>query len=475
MTLSLAPASDLHTGNIRRRLFLLLGRAFAMVVVLTLVLLLTLAALVLANASRLTRTFKPAFAYALETYYFVQGSWVGVENLTHKTQNAGENDWEQGLLLDATGHIVMDNGRADTPRIGQSLPLSAQALTIPLTVNNVEVGTFVVTQPFDVGLLRLFIGLLPPLVFVSFFTGLLTLLIGLLLMRRVVTPLADVIAAAHSVAGGDLSTRVQVRGPGDLRGLTDSFNHMAETLERDDHERRNLLADIAHELRTPLTVMRGKLEGIVDGVYPADEAHVAPVLEETYILERLVEDLRLLTLAEARQLHFDRRPLDLSELARRAADLFQAEADEKSIALTVGAEAGLPLVVADPQRVGQVISNLIGNALRYVPANGRVEIAVRSSAQAVELAISDTGPGVPEADLPKLFDRFWRSEKSRSRAEGGAGLGLAIARQLIEAQGGTVSASNLHGGGLRVAFRLPSSTNEEQRQARLPAASIEKR
>lgn len=128
-------------------------------------------------------------------------------------------------------------------------------------------------------------------------------------MRRIVTPLADVIAAARLVAAGKLSTRVQVRGPGDIRALSDSFNDMADALERNDRERRDFLADVAHELRTPITVIRGRLEGIVDGIYPSDGAHVAPALEETYLLERLVEDLRLLTMAESRQLPLDRQPV----------------------------------------------------------------------------------------------------------------------------------------------------------------------
>jgi two-component system OmpR family sensor kinase/two-component system sensor histidine kinase BaeS len=257
------------------------------------------------------------------------------------------------------------------------------------------------------------------------------------------------------VAAGDLSARVRVRGPGDLRSLSDSFNHMATALETNDRQRRNWLADIAHELRTPLTIMRGKLEGVLDGVYPADEAHVAPVLAETYLLERLVDDLRLLTLAEARELHFDPGPLDLAELARHAATLFEAEAAERDIELRVQIEPGMTHVRGDAQRTAQVVGNLVSNALRFAPDHGLVEIAVRAlPAGGVELAVTDSGPGVPEVDLPRLFERFWRAEKSRTRSAGGAGLGLAIARHLVEAQGGTIMAANVPGHGLRVSFRL---------------------
>ena len=448
-----------HSVNhIRRRLFLLLVQAFGAVVLLTLVLLIALVGLVFSNASRFSAAFRPSVAYSLEAYYLARGSWEGVEVLAQDVYAGGDDEWERGLLLDGGGRVLLDHGRGDTGRVGQVFISERGGFNVPLQIQGQPVGMLVFERLAAPGFSRLFVGLLPPLVVISFFTGLLTLLIGLLLMQRVVTPLAEVIAAAHSVASGDLSTRVPVSGPDDLRSLSDSLNRMAEALERNDRERRDMLADIAHELRTPLTVMRGKLEGMLDGVYPADEAHVAPVLEETYMLERLVEDLRLLTLAETRQLHFDIKPVDLGELAERAANLFDAEAQEKSIALTVDVEPNLPPVSADSQRVGQVMGNLLSNALRYAPSGGKVEISVQRAVKGVEVAVSDNGPGVPEADLPKLFDRLWRGEKSRARSAGGAGLGLAIARQLIEAQGGTIAASHMPSG-LRVAFTLPEVAN----------------
>jgi signal transduction histidine kinase len=168
-----------------------------------------------------------------------------------------------------------------------------------------------------------------------------------------------------------------------------------------------------------------------------------------------VEDLRTLTLAEARQLHFDQRPVDVGEVAERTVALFEAEASERDVALVVEREPGLPEVPADPQRVGQIIGNLVSNALRYVPAGGHVSLCARRATGSVEVAVSDDGPGVDPADLPRLFERFWRGEKSRNRAAGGAGLGLAIARQLAEAQGGAISAENRPEGGLRVVLALP--------------------
>jgi signal transduction histidine kinase len=270
-----------------------------------------------------------------------------------------------------------------------------------------------------------------------------------------VLPLAEVTAAAKEVAGGDLSARVRVEGPDDLKILSDSFNQMADALERNDRERRDMLADIAHELRTPLTVLRGRLEGILDGIYSPDQEHIVPALEETYLLERLVDDLRLLTLAESRQLPFEKKDLDLNELARHVISLFQAQAEENMIQLELKSDAVSPRALLDPQRTEQIVGNLVSNALRYVPEGGRVWIDVRREGESAVVIVNDNGPGVPEEELLRIFNRFWRGDKSRTRTSGGAGLGLAIARQLVEAQGGKISACNLPGGGLQVRCEFP--------------------
>jgi signal transduction histidine kinase len=229
---------------------------------------------------------------------------------------------------------------------------------------------------------------------------------------------------------------------------------MASSLERNDRERRDMLADIAHELRTPLTIIRGRLEGIVDGVYPADDSQVSLALEQTYLLERLVDDLRLLTLAETRQLHFEKKPVDLAKLAEHTVDLFSAEAREKNISLFLEKGNGDFTIELDPQRTEQIVGNLIGNALRYIPEDGKIWVTLEKTAESICLCVNDNGRGVSDEDLPFLFDRFWRKDKSRTRASGGTGLGLAIAKQLIEAQGGTIEARNLPQGGLQVTVRI---------------------
>jgi signal transduction histidine kinase len=204
-------------------------------------------------------------------------------------------------------------------------------------------------------------------------------------------------------------------------------------------------------------VVRGRLEGIMDGVYPADENSIGPALEEAYLLERLVEDLRLLTMAESHQLEFEKHELDLTEIARRSLNMFQAEAEEKKIHLELVTWPEKAMVLADPLRTEQVISNLVSNALRYVPEGGRVWVDISTGEKEVEISISDNGPGVPEADLPFIFNRFWRAEKSRSRVSGGAGLGLAIAKLLVEGQEGKISAHSLPERGLQVSVSFPSA------------------
>jgi signal transduction histidine kinase len=263
-----------------------------------------------------------------------------------------------------------------------------------------------------------------------------------------------VIAASRAVTAGRLDSRVRVQGPQDLVALTESFNQMAAALESGDRERRDLLADIAHELRTPISVIRGRLEGILDGIYPADDKHISLALQANYLLERLVEDLRLLTLAESGKLHFDMRETDLKALAAHTVEVFSAEAQEKNIRLDFLPAPGDFVAVLDSQRTQQVLGNLVGNALRYTPSGGRVWLTLAREGKTMTVAIGDSGAGVSEADLPFIFNRYWRKDNSRARPSDGAGLGLAIAKHLVEAQGGAISAANLPEGGLQVTIQM---------------------
>ena len=270
-------------------------------------------------------------------------------------------------------------------------------------------------------------------------------------VRRMAGPVEDVLAALGRAADGDFAARVPEQGPPEARTLARSFNTMAERLQREDEHRRALLTDISHELRTPLAVLQGTLEGMLDGVYPRDNEHLAMSLEETRTLARLIEDLRTLATAERAALQLIKAPLDLREVARDAVGSFGDQAAVGGVTLTLAEEAGAaPVVDADAERMRQVLNNLIGNALRYTPRGGIVTVRIRAAGDRVELAVEDSGTGIAPADLPHVFDRFYKSKESR-----GSGLGLAIVKSLVEAHGGVVSAGSQAGRGTSIKIVLP--------------------
>ncbi len=437
--------------QIRFRLLSLLGRAFIAVLLVLLILFPLVTAYVLTNYSDAAILRFPLVGY-LEGYYQGRGSWDGIEAQFLAYDNFPP---EYTLLLDEEDRIILDGGLASASTVGSRYEFDTGDIRFQLHQDGSKIGTLII-NPLPLELRgRMAGGILFPVAGISFALGLFVVLIAFLLMRRFVNPLAEVIYAARAVADGKLETRIPKEGPQDLRSLSESFNEMAASLERSDRERRDMLADIAHELRTPLSVIRGRLEGIVDGVYPETGTPVSTSLEQAYLLERLVDDLRLLTLAESRQLHFESKPVDLGNLARHVIDLFQAEAGEKKISLVLNQLPENVIVTADAQRTEQVIANLVGNALRYIPEDGRVWIEISADEHAATLSVNDSGTGIPEADQPFIFDRFWRKDKSRSRSLGGTGLGLAIAKQLVEAQGGVIEARNLSEGGLQVVVTFP--------------------
>jgi signal transduction histidine kinase len=256
--------------------------------------------------------------------------------------------------------------------------------------------------------------------------------------------------AADRVAGGDYEIRVDPSASGQLRRLGTGFNEMAERLETNERRRRELLADMAHELRTPLQVIRGSVEGMLDGLYAPDPERLHMMLDETALMARLLDDLRTLSMAEEGVLPLHRETVDARTLAEDALRSFASIAADAGVTLSLDAPDRAP-IDADPVRLAEVLQNLLSNAIRHTPSGGRVLVEIAVESGDLRFAVTDTGPGIPAELLPHVFDRFVRSADT-----GGTGLGLAIAKRLVEAHGGTIQATEPTGGGTSIAFTIPT-------------------
>ena len=272
-------------------------------------------------------------------------------------------------------------------------------------------------------------------------------------MRRMSAPIDDLAAAAEQIERGDYSARVPERGPRQVRSLVRAFNQMSARLADVDSGRRTFLADVAHELRTPLAVIEGQLEAIEDGVYPADAAHLAPIREQIRTLDQLIDDLRTVGLAESGSLTLDREPTDLGALVDDVVAAYSAQARAADVSLSADHEPGQPAVLADPQRIRQVLGNLLGNSFTHTPPGGRLIVRTRASADgaAVVVEVTDTGSGISPDLQPRVFERFVKGEGSP-----GSGLGLAICRDIIRAHGGEISIASQPDRGTTATFSLPA-------------------
>jgi len=286
--------------------------------------------------------------------------------------------------------------------------------------------------------------------------ALLAISIGVFLLvrklGRTFRPLADMIDAANRVATGDYSVRVDAtgKGPPEVSRMVDAFNTMTTRLEANEIQRKHLLSDIAHELRTPLAVVSGTIEGMIDDVYPRDNAHLAPLLDQTRQITRLLEDLQTVATAEAGALALHRLETDAGELIEEVAAAFAPLGSRQGVSVSAAAPGGIEVDV-DPMRIRQVLDNLVTNALRYTEPGGRVTIGLRREGGTAVITVRDTGRGMTHEDARRMFERFVKSADS-----GGSGLGLAIARGLVEAHGGTIAATSEPGEGTIVTIRLPA-------------------
>lgn len=415
-------------------------------------------------------TTDTSLAQELAGYYRGHGGWDGVDILLDDRRGMGSMMGQQLLLADAQGRVIVDTTHALT---GQTLTDEERATGVVIDVAGEPVGTLIVRggrgmmggSSMGNSEQDLLTRVTRATWLAALMAGSVALVVGGLLAYSLVRPIQRLTAATRAVAQGDLAQRVPVKSNDEIGDLATSFNTMADSLQTAEHLRREMTADIAHELRNPLTVLQGNLEAVLDGVLPPTDETLQPLLDQTRLLTRLVEDLRTLALAEAGQLDLQREPTDVVVLVHSVIARFRPPAEAKHIVLQVETPPPLPVVMLDAQRIEQVLSNLLSNAIRHTPAEGviRVQLLVTSERhvpssaveQHLQLTVTDTGPGILPDSLPHIFERFYRVERSRSRADGGTGLGLAIAKQLVEAHGGHIWATSGLNTGTTVTFTLP--------------------
>lgn len=412
-----------------------------------------------------------------KNYYQAHQSWSGVADTLHiqnaPAQNAPasqpDNPSSAGpgasfqppqpyILVDQNGQVLASAGPV---KEGQQVPINNFQQHVAITVNSKTVGYVLVTgrgvhpDPFEARFLQ---RTNQALILAALGAVLIAVLLGLILARSLTRPIRELTAATSAMASGHLNQQVRVRSRDELGELTQTFNKMSADLEHSNQLRRQMTADIAHDLRTPLSVITGYLEGLKDGVVKPTPRRFAAMHDEAIYLQRLVEDLRTLSLADAGELSMNRQPVQPGELIERLASSFQHQAEQNHIALRTAVEAPLPLVNIDPERMQQALGNLVSNALRYTPEGGEIVLSARQVDGQLQMEVKDTGSGIEASDLEHIFDRFYRGDDSRQ--EGGSGLGLAIAKSIIELHGGHISAASKGlGAGSLFTIQLPSTSN----------------
>ena len=445
----------------------------------------------------------------LSVYYEGKGDWDGVQNYVSRVIEVPDSkfghpprDPQPFLVFDLQNKVVADPGNKELGNQLDKLPLEDRIVKQwqEIKVKGQVVGHYWQDQrPYVDGKLAKTIGtsIIQAMLIGLILTSLMALLLGLLLTRHFTKPLNRLMEAVRKVGKGDLSSRVEVKGNGDIAILARDFNRMTEQLTRNEEVRRNMVADIAHELRTPLAVILGKLESIQEGVIPSTPESILPIQDETLRLIRLVRDLQQLSLAEAGKLPMALKPVKLRRIVERITEQFAIEFEDRKLHIEVVGD--VPEIIGDQDRLTQVFVNLIGNALLHTPPGGSLRVLLSeverptvvgvSDAEAtsrlrdvfrrkgekaeelnrreenstgdlrsdgwVQVTVVDSGEGIPEGELEHIFDRFYRVDKARERESGGTGLGLAIAKEFIQALGGSIQVESKPGVGSCFRIILP--------------------
>src|SRR5687767_1984408 len=403
----------------------------------------------------------------LRIYYLNTGSWEGADtvfrgnglsNAPHPPGERGPRRYRPFVLTDQNGVVLVANDRY---KAGDKMSASNVEQGVPITRNGKIVGVLVpISVPFEGDPREVaFIDRTKTLLIYSALIGsVIALLLGIFLSRTLTRPIRELTQATHAVSEGDLSQQVPVRSSDELGELAQAFNKMSAELSRSINSRKQMTADIAHELRTPLSLILGHAEAVHDGVLPPTRENFEIIRDEAIRLEHLVNDLRILSLADAGELTINLQAIEPERLLQEVASLYQYQAQRKNITLDLEIPSPLPTIEMDPGRMTQVITNILDNALRHTPEGGRIILSGRPTKDRVEFSVQDSGPGLETEATARIFDRFYRTDSARQRGgdfPGGSGLGLAIAKSIVQAHGGQVSAQSEVGKGLKVIITLP--------------------
>jgi signal transduction histidine kinase len=389
----------------------------------------------------------------LTRIYFINRNWDGIQPMIEQWGNLYE---QQIVLTDSDGIVVADSQgklsgeyEPDSPGRVISLPFqregSGTLYIIPKPSSELSFESFQILFE-SIGRYFLWGGMIAIVI---------ALILTYFLSRRILSPVQALTQAANQLGSGDFSQRVDVKGKTELDHLGNTFNTMADNLGRAEELRKNMVADIAHELRNPLANIKGYLEAARDGLIETNEDTIRKLDEEATLLVRLVDDLQELSLAEAGELKLEREPGDIGKIIETTAQMMQTKASQKGVSLKFAHSDDLPEIDIDVHRISQVLHNLIENAITATPPGGTISISAQQEDDFIEVRVIDNGEGIPAEDLENIFERLYRVDKSRARATGGSGLGLTIARRLVEAHGGQIRVESEPGKGSCFSFTIP--------------------
>ena len=395
-------------------------------------------------------------ALTFSNYYRYNGSWEGVSSLT---DNIAEVYSERVLLTDSDGKVISDT---EGELVDTTVSGDWSNKTVTINLGDYPVGKIFIKTRKRSPLQNTFINSVNKSVVTGgLIAGLTGIVLAVLFSRNILRPVRELTRATNEMKEGDLNQRVDTSSGGEIGKLGEAFNSLAKRLKQQKKLREEMVSDVAHELRNPLSNIQGYLEGLKEGMVEPSEKVFESLHQQSLVLKRLVNDLRDVNRARAGQLELDKKNVVLEDIIGREVKAAKNTAERKGIAIEE--DLGEPtLIEADPERVSQVIRNLLDNAITHTPSGGTIEVSVSNGSGEAKTVVSDDGSGIPKEELPHIFDRFYRVDKSRSRGTGGTGLGLTIAKEIVESHDGTITVESEVGEGTKFEFSLPTKSQEPE-------------